>query len=202
MSKPVYVAEGLAFLPPFLTTDYYQKRSTSKATITEIIAADIGDSTLRSPHLIVRVLSHVEMAKADQQIRNSTDDLVIYKAFHYPGRAASDPWTKNLRWIKLSQQHLPKYTEELDSIEGSSGLKSTLIALEDVSGYSTVFRKGTSPAFILKEASSSPRVIGLHGKAVQGLSRFNTSKCEKGFAYLDADVSASKRIYPHHANES
>lgn len=54
MSKPVYVAEGLAFLPPFLTADYYPKRSTSKATITEIIAADLGDATSRSPHLIVR----------------------------------------------------------------------------------------------------------------------------------------------------
>lgn len=53
MSKPVFVAEGLCFLPPFLTTEYYPKRATSKATITEIIAADIGDATSRAPHLIV-----------------------------------------------------------------------------------------------------------------------------------------------------
>ncbi|KAL1603936.1 mRNA cleavage and polyadenylation factor subunit [Paraconiothyrium brasiliense] len=172
MSKPVYVAEGLAFLPPFLTADYYPKRSTSKATITEIIAADIGDSTSRSLHLIVR---------------NSTDDLIIYKAFHYPTRSASESWTTNLRWIKLSQQHLPKYTDELDSTDAETGLRSTLVALDDVCGYSTVFQKGTSPAFILREASSALRVVGLHGKAVKGLTRFNTSACQKGFAYLDAD---------------
>lgn len=53
MSKPSYVAEGLAFLPPFLTSEYYPRRSMSKASITEILAADIGDSTARSPHLIV-----------------------------------------------------------------------------------------------------------------------------------------------------
>ncbi|KAJ4287261.1 mRNA cleavage and polyadenylation factor subunit [Kalmusia sp. IMI 367209] len=120
-------------------------------------------------------------------VRTSTDDLVIYKAFHYPSRAASDPWTKNLRWIKLSQQHLPKYTDELETKADDPGLKSTLVALDNVCGYSTVFQKGTSPAFILKEASSAPRVVGLHGKAVKGLTRFHTSACQRGFAYLDAD---------------
>lgn len=98
-----------------------------------------------------------------------------------------------MRWIKLSQQHLPKYTDELEGIESEPGLKSTLVPLDDVCGYSTVFQKGASPAFILKEASSVPRVIGLSGKAVKGLTRFNTSECQKGFAYLDADVSVLAR---------
>jgi hypothetical protein len=61
--------------------------------------------------------------------------------------------------------------------------------LDNVCGYSTVFLRGTSPAFILKEASSAPRVIGLHGKAVKGLTRFHTSACQRGFAYIDAQVS-------------
>ena len=141
------------------------------------------------------------LAYTDLQIRNSTDDLVIYKAFHYPTRASSDPWTKNLRWIKLSQQHPPKYTTELDDPEDNVGLRSTLVPLDDVCGYSTVFQKGTSPAFILKEASSVPRVIGLHGKAVKALTRFNTSECQKGFAYLDADVGLSHSFFDH-TNES
>lgn len=123
------------------------------------------------------------------QIRTSNDDLVIYKAFHSPSKAASEPWTDNLRWVKLSQQHLPKYTDELDTKADELGLRSTLVALDNVSGYSTVFQKGTSPAFVLKEASSSVRVIGLHGKAAKGLTGFHTSECQHGFAYLDADVS-------------
>jgi cleavage and polyadenylation specificity factor subunit 1 len=53
MEKPCYVAEGLGFLPPVLTVDYVPRRSTAKATITEILAADLGDATFRSPHLIV-----------------------------------------------------------------------------------------------------------------------------------------------------
>ena len=70
-----------------------------------------------------------------------------------------------------------------------AGRESTLIALDNVCGYSTVFQRGVSPAFILKEASSAPRVIGLNSKAVKGLTRFNTSACERGFAYIDSEVS-------------
>jgi cleavage and polyadenylation specificity factor subunit 1 len=121
--------------------------------------------------------------------RTATDDLVIYKAFHSPGRVASDPWTKNLRWAKLSQQHLPSFTEEPAMDAELAGRESTLIALDNVCGYSTVFQRGVSPAFVLKEASSAPRVIGLNSKAVKGLTRFNTSACERGFAYIDSEVS-------------
>lgn len=170
LTRPVYVAEGLGFLPPILTSDYYARRSTAKAAITELVAADIGDTTSRSPHLV---------------IRTSTDDLVIYKACHYPGKASSESWTKNLRWIKVSQQHLPRYTEEPVN---DSGVESTLVVLDNVCGYSTVFQHGTSPAFILKEASSAPRVIPLYGKAVKALTRFHTSACQRGFAYIDVDV--------------
>jgi cleavage and polyadenylation specificity factor subunit 1 len=51
--KASYSADGLVFLPPFLTEEYSGRRSTAKATIMEILAADIGDATSKSPHLIV-----------------------------------------------------------------------------------------------------------------------------------------------------
>ena len=53
LEKPCYVAEGLGFLPPLLSVDYVPRRSTAKAAITEILAADIGDATTKSPHLVV-----------------------------------------------------------------------------------------------------------------------------------------------------
>jgi cleavage and polyadenylation specificity factor subunit 1 len=56
LEKPSYVAEALGFLPPLLTMDYAPRRSAAKATITEILAADLGDATSRSPHLIVSLL--------------------------------------------------------------------------------------------------------------------------------------------------
>lgn len=122
------------------------------------------------------------------QIRTSNDDLVMYKAFHYPARAASDPWTKNLRWVKLPQQHLPKYSEEPALNSEDAGKESTLTAIDNICGYSTVFQRGTSPSFIFKESASPARVIGLSGKAVKGLTRFHTSACQRGFAYIDVDV--------------
>ncbi|KAF2281188.1 uncharacterized protein EI97DRAFT_389622 [Westerdykella ornata] len=172
LDQPGFVAEGLTFLPPLLTADYTSRKNAGKAAITEILAADLGDTVSKSPHLIVRT---------------STDDLVIYKAFHYPHKAASDPWTKNLRWQKLSQPRLPRYSEEPAMEAEDAGRESTLVALSNVCGYSTVFQRGTSPSFILKEASSAPRVISVASKPVKGLTRFHTSSCQRGFAFIDAD---------------
>jgi cleavage and polyadenylation specificity factor subunit 1 len=71
---------------------------------------------------------------------------------------------------------------------GEVGRESTLVALENVCGYSTVFQRGASPSFILQESSSAARVISLASKAVKGLTRFHTSGCQRGFAYIDAEV--------------
>lgn len=88
----------------------------------------------------------------------------------------------------MPQMHLPAYSEESNLDSEDAGSNSTLKALDNVGGYSTVFQRGASPCFIFKEASSTPKVIGLRGKAVKGLTRFNTAACELGFAYIDADV--------------
>lgn len=187
--QPSFIAEGLGFLPSLLTADYVARRGAAKATITEILAADIGDSTSKSPHLIVSFPRVSCSIRADlYQIRTSTDDLVLYRAFHYPTRSSSDSWTKNLRWTKLPQQHLPKFTEEATIDTEDARRESSLIALGNVCGYSTVFQRGASPAFILKESSSLPRVISLGGSPVKGLTRFHTSACQRGFAYIDVDV--------------
>ncbi|KAF2498940.1 hypothetical protein BU16DRAFT_571198 [Lophium mytilinum] len=172
LEKPSYVAEGLGFLPPTLTAEYAPRRSTAKATLTEILVADLGDATCKSPHLFVRTAS---------------DDLNIYQPYHYPSNQTSAPFTSNLRWQKMPQMHLPAYSEESSLDSEDAGSNSTLKVLDNVGGYSTVFQRGASPCFIFKEASSTPKVIGLRGKAVKGLTRFNTAACELGFAYVDAD---------------
>jgi cleavage and polyadenylation specificity factor subunit 1 len=135
------------------------------------------------------------------QVRMSNDDLVIYKAYHSPSRSASDSWTTNLRWAKLSQQHVPRYSEDGETEEGGSdNTESSLLALDNICGYSTVFRQGPSPAFILKESSSVPRVIGLSGKSVKGLTSFNTSSCQRGFAYLDSSDNLRISQLPNHTH--
>jgi cleavage and polyadenylation specificity factor subunit 1 len=123
------------------------------------------------------------------KVRTNNDDLVIYEPFHYP--ADSPPsFTTNLRWRKIPQPYLAKYSEEEEMESDMSGRETMLRRLENVGGYSTVFQTGTSPCFILKEASSMPRVISLRGKAVKSLTSFHTAKCDRGFAYVDVDVNS------------
>jgi len=57
LSKPIYVAEGLSYIPPGLSADYSARKGTAKETIAEIIVADLGDTTHKSPHLIVCYIS-------------------------------------------------------------------------------------------------------------------------------------------------
>lgn len=65
-------------------------------------------------------------------------------------------------------------------------------AIENVGGYSTVFLPGGSPSFIIKSAKSTPKVVGLQGVGVRGMSSFHTSGCDRGFIY--ANVNGIARV--------
>lgn len=53
LSKPICVVEGLPFIPPVLSAGYSARRGSAKETVTEILVADLGDTTSSSPYLIV-----------------------------------------------------------------------------------------------------------------------------------------------------
>ena len=57
---------------------------------------------------------------------------------------------------------------------------------QNVDGYSTVFLPGPSPSFVIKSSKSIPRVIGLQGLGVRGMSTFHTEGCDRGFIYADS----------------
>lgn len=59
-------------------------------------------------------------------------------------------------------------------------------ACANIGGYATIFLPGASPSFILKSSKSMPRVVGLHGLGVRGMSSFHTEGCERGFIYADS----------------
>lgn len=88
----------------------------------------------------------------------------------------------------MPQLKLAKYTEDPALELEDSSRESTLRAIANINGHSTVFQCGASPSFIIREASSSPKVLNLRGKIITGLTSFNTSDCDRGFAYLDAKV--------------
>ena len=53
VQKPVYVADGLSFLPPFLSAEFNIRRSSARESLTEILMTELGDTTHKSPYLIV-----------------------------------------------------------------------------------------------------------------------------------------------------
>ena len=75
------------------------------------------------------------------------------------------------------------------TLEGMLDRKHRPLSLiQDLDKCNAVFIPGASASLILKSASSPLQVIRLEGNGIRDLSRFNTSKCEKGFVYIDDQV--------------
>jgi len=78
---------------------------------------------------------------------------------------------------------MPKFNED-SSLQKPAAMK----LLPNVGGYSAVFMAGGSPSFVIKDASSLPRIVSLRGEGVRRLSGLNSRKCEAGFAWVDTAV--------------
>ncbi|KAK6001203.1 hypothetical protein QM012_003286 [Aureobasidium pullulans] len=167
LEQPVYEAPSLSVLSPVLSNESAPRRNIGKETLTELIFADLGDETAKSPYLI---------------LRSSADDLIIYEPFRHPSASskASSPFTTNLRFRKVPGLHMPKFNED-PSLQKPAPLK----LLPNVAGYSAIFMAGGSPSFVIKDASGLPRIVSLRGKGVRRLSGLNSRKCEAGFAWVD-----------------
>lgn len=66
-----------------------------------------------------------------------------------------------------------------------------LRTVSNVSGFSTIFRPGVSPGFLVRTSTSSPHFLCLKGGYAQSLSKFETSEYGEGFILLDSKVLAS-----------
>ncbi|KAH7027437.1 CPSF A subunit region-domain-containing protein [Microdochium trichocladiopsis] len=170
ISKPLYIAEGLSFVPPILSANYTARRGTARENLKEILVADVGDSTYVSPYLLVR---------------QENEDITIYQAFRVPSEDAKE-LSDYLHFQKLSNPTFANVTEQLEDEEDDEPKRNLpMRSCQDIAGYTTVFIPGDSPRFILKTAKSVPKVIGLQGRGIRGMSAFHTEGCEHGFIYAD-----------------
>ncbi|KAG9230765.1 CPSF A subunit region-domain-containing protein [Amylocarpus encephaloides] len=189
LTKAVYVAEGLCFVPPVLSADYAARRSAARQTLTEIIVADLGDTVAQSPYLI---------------LRPSGDDLTIYEPFRTKAESAVNTLSSSLHFLKIHNPHLAQSpgvsAEEAADEGGMQTQNEPMRAIANVGGYSAVFLLGASPAFILKSAKSTPKVIDLQGVSVRGMSSFHTSGCERGFIYADTEGITRVAQLPENTN--
>lgn len=55
LDEPIYTADGLSFLPPFLASDFTVRRSAAREALVEILVAELGDSAAKAPYMIVLV---------------------------------------------------------------------------------------------------------------------------------------------------
>ncbi|RKF71748.1 Protein cft1 [Golovinomyces cichoracearum] len=165
LSKAVYIAEGICFMPPILSPDFVARRGAARDSIIEILVVDLGDESIKSPYLILRSIY---------------DDLTIYQPFRI--KSSSDELSMTLRFIKLSNPHLAKNTDA-----PSETVAYPMRSISNIGGYSIVFLPGASPSMVLKSPKSIPKVVSLQGVGVRGLSSFHTKTCDRGFIYSDTE---------------
>lgn len=121
------------------------------------------------------------------KLRTTNDDIILYRPYH-TGNEEEKP-IENLRFSKIANHYLSKTPLNGSSSSSRHQRTQSLRVLANVGGFSSVAMTGDSPCFILKHASSQPHVQSLRGKSVPSLSDFNTDTCERGFVFVDIDVS-------------
>ncbi|KAF7548008.1 hypothetical protein G7Z17_g7352 [Cylindrodendrum hubeiense] len=144
LSGPVYVAEGLTYVPPFLSTDYTHRRGMARETLSEIMVADLGDSVSQQPYLI---------------LRNATDDLIIYEPLRNQPEGTEPTLKATLSFKKSANSTLAITPVEVvgdDAVQQPRFVP--LRACANIDGYRAVFLPGPSPSFVVKSSKSIPRV--------------------------------------------
>ncbi|CAH0048218.1 unnamed protein product [Clonostachys solani] len=186
LSKPVFVSDGLSYLPPFLSTDFTVRKGSPRDTFTECLVADLGDSVSQTPYLI---------------LRNSNDDITLYEPLRL-SNGEDSTLSDALVFKKASNPVLArKPIEEVkeDDDESEQPRFVPLRPSQNVQGYSTVFLPGPSPSFIIKSSKSVPRVVPLQGLGVRGMSSFHTEGCDRGFIYADSEgIARVAQLPPNH----
>ncbi|TPX19066.1 uncharacterized protein E0L32_011227 [Thyridium curvatum] len=171
LAEPVYVTEGLCYVPPTLAIDFVARRGMPKEIITEILVADLGDTIAKHPYLV---------------LRHANDDFSIYQPIRRSELTGA--LSASLRFQKLQNTTFAKSPEVAAEDDASNQRRNMpLRACANLAGYSTVFLPGASPSFIMKSAKSTPKVVRLGGSGVRALSTFHTEGCERGFIYADSE---------------
>ncbi|KAG5972297.1 hypothetical protein E4U55_000857 [Claviceps digitariae] len=188
LSRPVFEAEALTSIPPYLSADFVVRKGASKESISEILVADLGDAVSQTPYLIVR---------------HASDDITLYEPIrHHKEGTAEANLSASLLFKKSANACLAITAPEV-SAEDETEEPPRYVPLRrcaNVHGYSTVFLPNSSPSFILKSSKSIPRVIGLQGLGVRGMSTFHTAGCDRGFIYVDTEGIARVTELPADSN--
>ncbi|KAK4550167.1 hypothetical protein LTR36_003134 [Oleoguttula mirabilis] len=173
-----YHAPTLPFLPPVLSPDTPLRRG-GRETLTELLVTDLGTEDVKQPYIIVR---------------SSMDDLTLYEPFNYAAETGSseNAGFSTLRFRKVPCPYIPKYDESIDNEDGRPApLVSAKIGRRRV-----VYIPGRAPSFIVREATSLSKVLGIRASGVRAFSALNRSGCESGFAVINDEGLAELMLPP------
>ncbi|KAI9700512.1 MAG: mRNA cleavage and polyadenylation factor subunit [Bogoriella megaspora] len=166
LSESIYSLPSLSYLPPILSPGQNPRRTAAREDLAEVLIAELGSTGIRSPHLIVRT---------------AWDDVIIYTPYYFPRVEVVTDFTSNLQWTKLANPRIAHWAEDEES---DVEQRSMLQALPNIGGYSTVLVRGKSPLLIIKEPSSSPKILEVGYPGIRSLTTFHSARCERGFAFL------------------
>ncbi|MCJ1395282.1 mRNA cleavage and polyadenylation factor subunit [Xylographa bjoerkii] len=183
LSRSVYSANGLSFLPPFLSEEFMIRRSSAREPLVEILVAELGDTVTKSPYLI---------------LRSANDDVTIYNPYQSAIEGASN---SSLRFAKISALGLSKLVTSKVAEDQNYPIQK-LRAIQDVGGYSTVFRSGVLPCMVLKIASAAMQIIPLKNASMKSFASFHTPDCQRGYLSVDDLGVISAASFPLNADFS
>ncbi|KAI9813362.1 MAG: mRNA cleavage and polyadenylation factor subunit [Thelocarpon impressellum] len=169
LNNPIFIGQTVSTLPTVIAPDYPVQRSSRRETLSEILVADLGTSVFKTPHLIFRAVN---------------DEMIIYEPF-YSSADPDESGRSTLRFLKISNPHLP--SPPVSTQDEAAGVGQALRAVDDIGGYSVVFLPGAPASFLVKSATSIPRVLSVRGEAVKGMSGFHTAECDRGWVYVDVE---------------
>ncbi|KAG5933672.1 Protein cft1, partial [Claviceps sorghi] len=194
LSRPVFEAEALTSIPPYLSAGFVVRKGASKESVAEILVADLGDAVSQTPYLIVR---------------HATDDLTLYEPIRHDKESKDDAdagasppsLSASLLFKKTANACLAVTAPETAEDETEEPPRYVpLRRCANVHGYSAVFLPNSSASFVLKSGKSMPRVVGLQGLGVRGMSTFHTAGCDRGFIYVDTEGIARVTELPGDSN--
>ncbi|KAL6715947.1 mRNA cleavage and polyadenylation factor subunit [Lecanora helva] len=118
------------------------------------------------------------------QLRSVNDDIIVYQPYQAPLEGKKDT---SLRFLKIPNPHIPQVPKESLDDDQRETPRQALRTLPDVQGYSAVVKRGSSPSFIIRSASSQPQVFDFAGDFLRSVGSLHTLSCQSGFVYTNEE---------------
>ena len=182
--QAVYTTPTLSSLPAVLSQDASQRRGGAKETLTELLVSDLGSEDLKQPYLT---------------LRNAMNDLTLYEPFLPLDIDGSGSWASQLRFRKVPMAQ--SLYEDESAPEENDGRPAPLRSI-NVAGRAAIHVPGTPPSFIIKEASSLPKVLPLQAQKFKTLIPLHHPGCDRGFGLIGKDGSLKECQLPSNTSLS